>query len=99
MKKDNYKLFSTINKLYSKRNTQRLDRNKSVPPFVLGHHKFPVHPWEDRLLTVREAATITGFPLDYKFVGSHSSRCMQISNAVPVYLASAIAKSVTDLLT
>ena len=87
-----------ISKFYSRGNTQRLDRNKSVPTLVPGHSNFPIHPWEHRSITVREAATITGFPLDYKFVGNHSSRCMQIGNAVPVYLADAIAKSVVKIL-
>lgn len=87
-----------ISKFFSRGNTQRLDRNKSVPTLVPGHSNFPIHPWEHRSITVREAATITGFPLDYKFVGSHSSRCMQIGNAVPVYLADVIAKSVIKIL-
>ena len=87
-----------ISKFYSRGNTQRLDRNKTVPTLVPGHSNFPIHPWEHRSITVREAATITGFPLDYKFVGNHSARCMQIGNAVPVYLADAIAKSVIKIL-
>lgn len=87
-----------ISKFFSRGNTQRLDRNKSVPTLVPGHSNFPIHPWEHRSITVREAATITGFPTDYKFIGSHSSRCIQIGNAVPVYLADAIAKSVIKIL-
>ena len=87
-----------ISKFYSRGNTQRLDRNKSVPTLVPGHSNFPIHPWEHRSITVREAATITGFPLDYKFIGNHSARCMQIGNAVPVYLADAIAKSIREVL-
>jgi DNA (cytosine-5)-methyltransferase 1 len=87
-----------ISKFFSRGNTQRLDRNKSVPTLVPGHSNFPIHPWEHRSITVREAATITGFPIDYKFIGGHSSRCMQIGNAVPVYLADAIAKSVIKIL-
>lgn len=87
-----------VSKFYSRGNTQRLDRNESVPTLVPGHSNFPIHPVEDRSITVREAATITGFPLDYKFVGNHSARCMQVGNAVPVYLAEAIAESVLRLL-
>jgi DNA (cytosine-5)-methyltransferase 1 len=87
-----------ISKFYSRGNTQRLDRNKTVPTLVPGHSNFPIHPWEHRSITVREASTITGFPLDYKFVGNHSARCMQIGNAVPVYLADAIAKSIRIVL-
>lgn len=87
-----------ISKFYSRGNTQRLDRNKPTPTLVPGHSNFPIHPWEHRSITVREAATITGFPLNYKFCGSHSARCMQIGNAVPVKLAEHIAQSVIDLL-
>lgn len=87
-----------ISKFFSRGNTQRLDRNKSVPTLVPGHSNFPIHPWEHRSITVREAATITGFPQNYTFEGNHSARCMQIGNAVPVYLADAIAKSVIKIL-
>lgn len=87
-----------ISKFYSRGNTQRLDRNKPTPTLVPGHSNFPIHPWEHRSITVREAATVTGFPLNYRFCGSHTARCMQIGNAVPVKLAEHIAQSVIDLL-
>lgn len=87
-----------ISKFYSRGNTQRLDRKKPAPTLVPGHSNFPIHPYEHRSITVREAATITGFPLNYKFCGSHSARCMQIGNAVPVKLAEHIAQSVIDVL-
>lgn len=87
-----------ISKFYSRGNTQRLDRKKPAPTLVPGHSNFPIHPFEHRSITVREAATVTGFPLTYKFCGSHSARCMQIGNAVPVQLAEHIAKSVLDVL-
>ena len=47
---------------------------------------------------MREAAAITGFPNDYKFVGSHTQRCEEVGNAVPPALSTAIAKSVKGLL-
>ena len=87
-----------ISKFYSRGSTQRLDRYKPTPTLVPGHSNFPIHPWEHRSITVREAATITGFPLDYKFIGSHTSRCMQVGNAVPVQLSNAIAKRVLKIL-
>ena len=87
-----------ISKFYSRGSTQRLYRYKPAPTLVPGHSNFPIHPLEHRSITVREAATITGFPLYYKFVGSHTSRCMQVGNAVPVQLAFAIAKSVLKIL-
>jgi DNA (cytosine-5)-methyltransferase 1 len=87
-----------ISAFYSRGNTQRLDRTKPAPTLVPGHSNFPIHPWEHRSITVREAATITGFPINYKFHGSHTSRCVQIGNAVPVQLSYHIAKSIQALL-
>jgi DNA (cytosine-5)-methyltransferase 1 len=87
-----------ISSFYSRGNTQRLDRNKPAPTLVPGHSNFPVHPWEHRSITVREAAVITGFPADYKFYGSHTSRCVQVGNAVPVHLSYHIAESIRQML-
>ena len=87
-----------ISRFYSRGNTMRLNGNAPSPTLVPGHSNFPVHPREHRSITVREAATITGFPIDYKFIGSHTKRCELVGNAVPPDLSSAIAKSVADLL-
>jgi len=87
-----------ISAFYSRGNTQRLNRNVPAPTLVPGHSNFPIHPWEHRSITVREAATVTGFPLDYKFCGSHTSRCVQIGNAVPIQLSYNIALSIKKLL-
>ena len=76
----------------------RLDMNSLAPTLVPGHSNFPVHPIEHRSITVREAAIITGFPLDYKFVGSHTKRCEHVGNAVPPPLAEAIAKECVNYL-
>ena len=87
-----------ISRFYSRGNTMRLAGNLPSPTLVPGHSNFPVHPRENRSITVREAATITGFPTNYKFVGSHTKRCEEVGNAVPPDLSTAIAKSVKDLL-
>lgn len=87
-----------ISKFYSRGNTMRLDGNSPSPTLVPGHSNFPVHPREHRSITVREAATITGFPANYKFIGSHTKRCEEVGNAVPPQLAEAIAKQVKRLL-
>lgn len=47
---------------------------------------------EYRLPTVREAATLMGFPLNYQFVGSEGTKWKQIGNAVCPHLSAALAK-------
>ena len=87
-----------ISKFYSRGSTMRLAGDTCSPTLVPGHSNFPVHPTEHRSITVREAAAITGFPLDYKFFGSHSKRCEHVGNAVPPALSRALAKSCNKLL-
>lgn len=87
-----------ISRFYSRGNTMRLSGNSPSPTLVPGHSNFPVHPKLNRSITVREAATITGFPIDYKFIGSHTKRCELVGNAVPPALSKAIAKEVKKLL-
>lgn len=87
-----------ISKFYSRGSTMRLDSKKCSPTLVPGHSNFPIHPFLDRVITVREASTITGFPLTYKFFGSHTQRCEQVGNAVPPDLSKAIAKQCKLLL-
>ncbi|WRF49524.1 DNA cytosine methyltransferase [Helicobacter pylori] len=87
-----------ISKFYSRGNTMRLKMDALSPTLVPGHSNFPLHPTEHRSITIREAATITGFPVSYKFFGSHAKRCEQVGNAVPIALSSAIAKEVKRFL-
>ncbi len=87
-----------ISKFYSRGSTMRLAGYEPSPTLVPGHSNFPVHPREHRSITVREAAAITGFPLDYKFFGNHSKRCEHVGNAVPPALANALAKECKILL-
>ena len=95
---DNLPEHLKISKFYSRGSTMRLNGDKPSPTLVPGHSNFPVHPKEHRSISVREAAIITGFPLDYKFFGSHTKRCEHVGNAVPPQLASALAKSAIELL-
>lgn len=87
-----------ISKFYSRGNTMRLHPDETSPTLVPGHSNFPIHPVENRSITVREAALISGFPENYKFFGSHTKRCEQVGNAVTPPLSRAIAKSVKQLL-
>ena len=58
---------------------------------IAGHRALPVHPWLDRTISVREAATIQGFPHHYRFCGPRSIQPLQVANAVPPPLAEAVA--------
>jgi DNA (cytosine-5)-methyltransferase 1 len=59
---------------------------------VAGHRALPVHPFEHRTISVREAAVVQGFPLDYFFCGPRAEQPLQVANAVPPPLAAAIAR-------
>ena len=56
------------------------------------------HPEQDRAISVREAACLQTFPMDFQFAGSLSSIARQIGNAVPVRLAKAVGRHVTKHL-
>lgn len=43
-------------------------------------------------------ACLSGFPTNYKFYGSHTSRCEQIGNAISVNLAYHIGLSIKKYL-
>jgi DNA (cytosine-5)-methyltransferase 1 len=77
---------------FSRGTCSRLDPNKPAPTLVPGHSSFQIHPTEHRSITVREGGIITGFEPTFKFHGSHSSRCMQIGNAIPVNMAYHLAE-------
>lgn len=53
---------------------------------------------EYRTPTIREAATIMGFPLTYQFYGSEATKWRQIGNAVCVQLSFALATKVRQSL-
>ncbi len=55
-----------------------------------------VHPYENRFITVREAARLQGFPDNIKFEGTLTSTQLQVGNAVPVPLAETVFKSLVQ---
>jgi len=71
---------------------KRLHREKPSSTMVPGHNAFPVHPWLNRTLTIREAARIQTFPDDYEFYGPIINQGLQVGNAFPPMLAQLIAE-------
>jgi DNA (cytosine-5)-methyltransferase 1 len=76
---------------------RRLDRGEART-LIAGHRAFPVHPRLDRTISVREAALIQGFPVDYLFCGVRAAQPLQVANAVPPPLAAAVAAHLKPLL-
>jgi len=52
------------------------------------------HPEQDRAISVREAALLQTFPIDFQLSGSTLSRARQVGNAVPPLLAKRIGESI-----
>jgi len=63
----------------------------TVAPTVLGSSRF-IHPFEDRLLTVREQARLMGFTDTFIFIGGRDEQYNMVGEAVPVPLARTIAE-------
>lgn len=51
-----------------------------------------------RRLSARECAILQTFPIDYEFTGSLNKMYTQIGNAVPVKLATKIAKGIKEAI-
>lgn len=88
---------------------RRLDPSKPSPTVTRSGYRDFIHPKVDRMLTVRELATLQSFPLDWEFLGvrldSYSSKRKttmtqfgQVGNAVPPLLAKAVAECVLEML-
>jgi DNA (cytosine-5)-methyltransferase 1 len=67
--------------------------SKLAHTLIAGHRAMPVHPHQNRTITVREAARLQTLPDTFRFLGPHSEQPLQVANAVPYLLSRAIARS------
>jgi DNA (cytosine-5)-methyltransferase 1 len=72
--------------------------NENAPSVTIGNYRkaMLIHPWEDRGLSVREAARLQSFPDSYKFAGSIGFQQQQVSNAVPPLLAKVVFRAIVE---
>ena len=56
------------------------------------------HPFQDRAISVREAACLQTFPLDFVLTGNLNSQARQVGNAVPPLLAQHFGESIASNL-
>jgi DNA (cytosine-5)-methyltransferase 1 len=73
---------------------RRLEEDE--PSVVIGNYRknMIIHPWENRGLSVREAARLQSFPDWYEFKGPIGFQQQQVGNAVPPLLAKAVFEAI-----
>lgn len=76
----------------------RLKYNEPCGTVVNVRKSMWIHPELDRAISIREAARLQTFPDSFIFEGTKDSQYQQVGNAVPPYLAKAIADSVINIL-
>ena len=82
---------------------RNIEWDKPSPTVVAHLHKdgyMFIHPdiKQLRTITIREAALLQSFPMDFKFIGSNPYCFKMIGNAVPVNFAKGIAEAIHDVL-
>ena len=67
-----------------------------APSVIIGNYRknMLIHPFEDRGLSVREAARLQSFNDNYRFLGSIGFQQQQVGNAVPPLLAKAVFEKI-----
>ena len=70
------------------------------PSITVGNYRksMLIHPWENRGLSVREAARLQSFPDSYQFCGSIGFQQQQVGNAVPPFLAKSVFAQIANVI-
>ena len=76
----------------------RLPADKPAPTVRASEGGRFIHPWLDRLLSIRETAVLQDFPDTYWFCGTPKEIHRQIGNSVPVGLARAVGRACLRML-
>ena len=76
---------------------KRLEADKPSVTIANYRKSMLIHPYEDRGLSLREAARLQSFPDDFIFEGSLSFQQQQVGNAVPPLLAKVIFDEIIRL--
>lgn len=77
---------------------RRLHWKEPAPTIVHVRKAVLLHPYQHRLISVREAARLQSFFDRYRFFGSVSRQYQQVADAVPVFMASGIAETIMSYL-
>lgn len=70
------------------------DLSRTITAHIAKDGYWYIHPYQDRTLTVREAARLQTFPDWVRFAGPPTAAFRQIGNAVPVHLGRRIGEAV-----
>ena len=76
----------------------RLRYNEPCGTVVNVRKSMWIHPVLDRAISIREAARLQTFPDSFIFEGTKDAQYQQVGNAVPPFLARALAQSLIDIL-
>jgi DNA-cytosine methyltransferase len=75
---------------------QRLLADKPATVIANVRKSMLIHPFEDRGLSIREAARLQSFPDTFTFKGGLEAQQQQIANGVPPLLATAVASTILN---
>ena len=78
---------------------KRLVWDGLAPTIVHPRRAMLLHPCRNRIITVREAARLQGFPDKFRFCGGIDSQYQQVANAIPPNIAESLANLYATHLT